>query len=217
MPQLQLDTEKLAFGLEQGFDEAGLLPKISGLRQFSSEDQRRYALRMRICNTVAATTFYYLREQGIEAGLFTTEPDLDPSHAIVIAGSSRGNKPKDTVVEGAYSQFLSYVGLTPRYERKTGSSHFPDEKILVFRQADREKTVEWLTSVATEFQEHNVDPSKDGVGAGPLARAPKKAIRRSFATIWEPLWQTPWHPTADRIKTAKRVSRSIPKGTIISG
>ena len=213
MPRLQLDTEKLAFGIEQGLDEVGALPQISGLRGFNAKDQREYALRMRICNTVAATTHYYLQQQGLESWLFTTEPDLDPQHAIVVVGSRQGNRPKDTVVDGAYSQFLSYVGLTPECEKSTEERQFPEEKVLVFRQKEREKTVEWLTGIATEFQEHNGHRKKSP--KGPLAQASKKAIARSFATIWTPVES--WYPSAQRMDFAARVARNIPKGTVIAG
>jgi len=142
-------------------------------------------------------------------------------HVMTIASSETEDGPADTVIDGTYSQFFEFIGLTPVYEAVTGTRQFPEEKILVFEQGKRLEAVDKLADIAVSFQAHNIhpcnpnDPDQD-LGDGPLAAAPREVIHESFAEIWNPTHFRRWPPWnfLDRKKAIETIISKIPEGTV---
>jgi hypothetical protein len=209
MTEVIVDTEKLAYGLEQGIGHSNTIWR-------SAPEADR--LRLAPCGLVSSAIHNYLVEQDIASRQIIVRPNLsfDPEmeHVLPLIGE----KDQDPlVVDASYSQFLGYVGLCLGYERAVGTKFFPDEKILSFNLSEKDMAINWLTKTAYEFRRINTHPRGEfslDVGRGPLARASEKRIRQGYAQIYNPANFSPHTPPDRVIEDGNTVAKYIPQDTI---
>ncbi len=207
MPDLKIDHDKLAYGLEQGMGNT--LTIFADL-----EPERR--LRTTACGLASTAIHLYAQQSGIPSRLVISTPRLsfDPEmqHVIPLLGDDQ-----PVAIETTPSQFLMYVGLSIAYEDTTGDSVFPPEKILSFPLHEREVVVSWLTKAALDFQRINKRPRSKWhtqLGKGPLATSSASVIQDAYEQIWNPENFTPWVPPDYVVEDGRIVSRSIPEDAI---
>ncbi len=210
MSKISVDIEKLTYGLEKG---------IGKTRTPFASIEREQRLRITACGLVSSAIHAYALREGIPSRLVISNPNLpfDPEmqHVVPLLGESEDNP---TAVDASPSQFFTYVGLILAYERATGETLFPPEKILSFELAERQLIVEWLTGAAVRFQKINRRPKgKYGfeLGDGPLADSSETTIRAAYAKIWDPANFSSWTPITRVQQDGAVASRPIPKETII--
>lgn len=210
--QVNIDPEKLAFGLQRG------LGRVEDAAFDYFTIPKDYRLRMPMCGLVSLAIQEYMRSLGVSTDLYSSSPKLpfDPAleHVVPLIDMDGGDP---LVVEGTFSQFLDYVGLNWSYEIHSGERAFPEEKIMSFRLSESDVLVEWLTRLSTEFQARNTHPTNEygpDVGRGPLALASADEIRNAYSAIWNPDNFSEWEPTASTIAAGKKVACYIPKRAI---
>ena len=212
MSKVEVDVEKLSYGLERG------IGKVDPIFKAVPE---KYRLRTTVCGLASAAISDYSRREGIPSRLVISQPllefDRSMRHVFPLLGES--NDPSPTAIDATYSQFFSYAGLHWTYEKYSGTTEFPPEKIMVFKLAQRALVAKWMAEKAAAFQKRNAypyDPQLDRtLGRGPLATADKKAVQSAYSRIWDPDNIRAWQPSVVTRDGAKTISQSIPSGTII--
>ena len=209
MANVLVDTEKLAYGLKRGIAETDTI---------YSAGPEEYMLRYTACGLVSSAIYQYCKREGIPSGFRISSPNLpfDSSmhHVVPIVGESGGDA---TVVDASYSQFLGYVGLHWGYETTSGAKAFPEEEIIDFRISETENMVDWLTSVAVQFQERNRRPCTEygyDQGRGPLVIAERRVIKGVFNQIWNPANLKAWEPPERVLRDGQIVASRIDPGAI---
>ncbi|MBI4033471.1 hypothetical protein HY379_00550 [Candidatus Saccharibacteria bacterium] len=209
MPEVIVDKEKLAYGLERGIEHTDTI---------FVEIPRKYILRGTPCGLVTSGIHEYTEAVGIPSKRVISTPDwsFDPElqHTFPLIGGDTENA---VVVDASYSQFFTYIGLPWGYELATGTKEFPDDKILTFRLSERDVIAGWMSKVAVEFQGRNVHPEgvfSEDLGVGPLAEASHEEINAVYSRIWEPALSEPWLPPERVVKHGTVVANYIPKDAI---
>ncbi len=210
MPEIVVDNEKLAWGLERGIGKTRTIFSVLPASQ---------RLRMTPCGLVSSAIHAYAVRENIPSCLVLSRPNLhiDPlmEHVVPLLGEFENNP---TVVDASPSQFLMYAGISLAYEKETGDVVFPPEKVLSFTLAERQIIVSWLVNAATSFQKVNKRPvgGRFGVqlGEGPLATNSEAIMRATYGRIWDPVNFTAWTSPARVQEDGRVASLSIPKNTI---
>jgi hypothetical protein len=211
MSKVVIDYEQLAYGLEEG---------ISHTDTIFAYLPYQYRLRASPCGLVSSGIHEYAKKEGLPSRLLISTPnipvDLEMQHVVVGIGEEDTDL---TLIDGSYSQFLGYVGLTETYEEASGKSAFPEEKVIDFLVSEREFVFDWLSEVASLFQVRSVaclGRYTRTEGVGPLSGSSREELRKTFSAIWDPknmkIWTAP-----ERVEAHGQIlSEHIPKGTIES-
>jgi len=194
MSNIEVDTEKLAYGLKRGI---GHTKTIFSYGAYNSR------LRWTACGLVSAAINVYCQQQDIPSQVMIAEPRLrfDPRMRHVYpALGEQGQDP--TIVDASYSQFLGYVGINA--DRST----FPKEEILVFKLSESDLTLNWLADYAVKHRGQS-EPQF------PLAKAEPDVIKGHFTKIWSADNSQPWRPIPYEVAVdGQTVAPHIPPGAI---
>ncbi|OGL24746.1 hypothetical protein A3A68_01870 [Candidatus Saccharibacteria bacterium RIFCSPLOWO2_01_FULL_48_13] len=208
MPKLTVDTEKLAYGLERGIGHTNTI--------FATIPEK-LRLRSSPCGLVSSAIVEYLKNEDFPARQVISSPKLpfspEMQHVIPLVGEE--NDP--VVIDASFSQFLGYVGLTGAYVEATQAKAFPEEKILHFNLSEKEVVLNWLTSLAVQFQSQNRHPRDEfgrDLGQGPLSSASASRIKQSLSKIWDPSNFSEWPSIARVQKDGQTVAKYIPGNAI---
>lgn len=210
MTEVIIDHDRLAYGLERAISRSGTV---------AAGFDREYCLRYAPCGLVSSAIYEYLVAQDIPAGQRISSPNLEfdtkMQHVVPVVEA-----PDALVIDASYSLFLGYVGMSAKYEQLTSEKIYPPEKIASFRFSEKDLFINWLTTVAAEFQAKNSHPLNSfGIeqGQGPLADAPVEKFRSIFNRIWDPAGLEP-HVSTPRVKAhGLAASRFIPDDAITLG
>jgi len=208
MANIEVDREKLEYGLEKGISHSGTIydaldPKI--------------VLRYAACGLVSAAIYQYLQEQGIESTQYISTPRLsfDPKMRHVVPAIEVDDNPM--VLDGSYSQFLRYAGLDKSYELITGESGYPEEKVAIFRFSAQELFVSWMADAALRFQAQAAplkDLPKVDEGSGLLVSAAEDELRDTYTRIYDTSKFSVHRPSLRVINDGIHVARFIPDDVI---
>jgi hypothetical protein len=208
MANVLVDEEKLVYGLETGIGCTNTI--------FSSAELGE-RLRLSPCGLVSSAIHEYARQEGLPSSLYISSPNIsiDPEmqHVIPAIGESEADQ---TVVDGSYSQFLKYVGLSLNYEKALGGAVYPKEKILVFDFSETDIVLDWLTEVSVMFQRRSlVLPDRwFDLGVGPLSGSSAQEVRQTFVDIWARGNMEPWVPPDYVQEHGRLACKHIPKGAL---
>ncbi|OGL39644.1 hypothetical protein A3J32_02045 [Candidatus Saccharibacteria bacterium RIFCSPLOWO2_02_FULL_46_7] len=209
MSEVVVDTEKLAYGLERGIGHSDTIFSAAPIE---------FRLRCSPCGLVSSAINAYARRRDIPIQLMINSPNLafDPEmqHVLPFLGEPSQEL---LVIDASFSLFLGYVGLGWGYETATGTKAFPPEKIIEFKLSERDIVIDWLTTVAVEFQKRNCRPKTDDgydLGSGPLAIATPGVIKSVYSQIYGSQNYVPWTPPDYVLKHGETVSKYIPRSSI---
>lgn len=178
MHQLDIDKKRLSEGLEKGIEQVDGIVAVD----------REFRLRMSYCGVASYAIAGYFSSEGYETRLVESNPRLafekQLRHVMVEVEADKDK----IIVDGTYSQFLEFVGLTPGYVVYSGQDEYPEEKIAVFDKGNGQELADRITSLATHFQKVNIHPDAGygiRLGHGPLESASVDRLRHTYEAVWD--------------------------------
>ena len=180
MTYIEVDREKLEFGLEEGISRAD--PVFAAF-------ERRNILRYAPCGLVSSAIHEYLTDQVIEAKQYLSVPRLSFDYQFRHVFPTIEVDDDPLVLDASYSQILRFAGSDRSYGAiEKPKRLYPPEKIAIFRFSARDMFFDWLTEAALIYQEKtsilkNI-PKVDG-GHGPLYESAADDIKDTIKRIYD--------------------------------
>lgn len=193
--------EALAKDIERGLGEVS----------FIARSQAR-GLRMRdsYCGLVSVAIVESLRQEGQSVELVLSSPNLsvDPDMTHIMPVVSLGNE--RTIIDGTYSQFLSYAGLIPGYVKFGGQNKFPAEKIAVFPVGGHQPVVDLLADTARSFVDSREEIAElSWKKSWPFDALSRDEIAAILTRIWDPENFTSFEPDEKALEVGRKMARHI--------
>ncbi len=134
----KIDCEKIADGIESGFDPYNC-----------SRIFRKYLLRGSFCGISSIAVRDFFRNQNIPAEIKLAKPclefDSDLEHVLTIVNDDERDP---LIVDPTYSQFLSYTGMTIYHDYLSRNSIYQAERVIAFRQSQSGSAVRHVAKIA---------------------------------------------------------------------
>lgn len=208
MAEIIVDREKLEYGLERGIYHSDTI--YGGV-------ETPYILRFAPCGLVSSGIYEYCKTTGIPSSQHVSNPGLefDVTMRHVIPTIDVDGDP--LVIDASYSQFLRYAGMFPDYEKLTGQTIYPKEKLVTFRFSAADVFINWLTEKAVAFQsinEHPRDEFDTSPGKGFLENSYAHAIRRVYGRIYDTSKFRPWNSRQRVSRDGQQIAKYIPSDSI---
>ena len=195
-----IDTEYMVKDLEKGIGDAHWI-----YNAFAPS----LRLRSPVCGLTSTAMSEHLRQQGFDVEMVVSTPRLSADPEMQHVVSLLHHDGEDIVIDGTYSQFLSYSGLTPAYVMNGGMNQYPQQKIASYILQEPEELIDTLVSASREV----IDTYNPIIMPYFSARAFKDLsngeIRYELGKIWDPNNFDTFKPTQDTLRAGIKIARSI--------
>jgi hypothetical protein len=205
MPNIQFDTERIAGGLRAGLADSHTILRF---------DNERDWLRQPVCAIVSTALRLVAERQQLAAQTMFIDPQFDFNRAMrhVYLRVGAAEDPDPYIIDASYSQFMSYVGLTPWYDKERDRDSYPEEEVVAFRVSETEDFLEWFSGAAYRFSQTS-QPIEGEYGLvyghGPLSGSSHAELRHHFGKIWNLGTAVDWTASDETMEVAIAVSRYV--------